>query len=69
MTFTATSRPQCSPFHTSANPPLYNAAPVRSYEAWIFNALGRSAWCPHALYNNLRLFFRVLGERPGPSSA
>ena len=24
-TFTATSRPQCSPFHTSANPPLYSA--------------------------------------------
>ena len=24
-TFTATSRPLCSPFHTSANPPLYNA--------------------------------------------
>ena len=30
MTFTATSRPQCFPFHTSANPPLYNAVPVRS---------------------------------------
>ena len=27
MTFTATSRPQCSPFHTSAYPPLYNGAP------------------------------------------
>jgi len=30
MTFTATSRPQCSPFHTSANPPLYEASPVLS---------------------------------------
>ena len=30
MTLTATSRPQCTPFHTSANPPLYNAAPVLS---------------------------------------
>jgi len=30
MTFTATSRPECSPFHTSANPPLYNATLVRS---------------------------------------
>jgi len=29
-TFTATCRPQCSPFQTSANPPLHNAAPVRS---------------------------------------
>ena len=31
-TFTATSRPQCSPFHTSADPPLYNASPVFSKE-------------------------------------
>ena len=30
MTLTATSRPQCFPFHTSANPPLYSATPVRS---------------------------------------
>ena len=29
-TFTATSRPPCSPFHTSVNPPLYNASWVRS---------------------------------------
>ena len=29
-TFTATSRPPCSPFHTSANPPLYNATTVLS---------------------------------------
>ena len=30
MTLIATSRPRYSPFHTSANPPLYNATPVRS---------------------------------------
>ena len=30
MTLTATSRPRYSPFHTSANPPLHNATPVRS---------------------------------------
>ena len=29
MTFTATSRPRCFPFHTSVNPLLYNASPVR----------------------------------------
>ena len=30
MTFTATSRPQYSPFQTSAYPPLYNGKPVES---------------------------------------
>ena len=30
MTFTATSRPQYSPFQTSAYPPLYNGKPFRS---------------------------------------
>ena len=30
MTFTATSRPQYSPFQTSANPPWYIATVVRS---------------------------------------
>jgi len=43
MTFTATSRPRCSPFQTSANPPLYNASPVRSKEIGIFKDVGRSA--------------------------
>ena len=69
MTFTATSRPQCSPFHTSANPPLYKASPVRSKETGIFNAVGRSAWWLHILYNDLRQFSRARGERSGLSSA
>ena len=61
-TFTATSRPQWSPFHTSANPPLYNAPPIRSYHTWIFMALGTSAWRPQTLYNDLRHFFRICGK-------
>ena len=67
MTFTATSRPQCSPFHTSANPPLYDATPP--YKTEIFKTFGRSAWRPQVLYNDLRHFFRVWGERSALSSA
>ena len=69
MTFTAMSRPQCPPFHTSANPPLNNALPVRSRETGIIMVVGRSAWWPHILYNNLRQFSRVCGEILGLSSA
>jgi len=69
MTFTATSRPQCSPFHTSANPPLYIALPVRSKDIGVFKAVGRSAWRPHILHSDLRQFSRVCGERSGLSSA
>ena len=43
ITFTAMSRPQWSPFHTSANPPLYNTLLVRSKEPEIFKDVGRSA--------------------------
>ena len=42
-TFTATSRPQYTPFHTSANPPLYNAVSVRSYQTVTFMVFGRRA--------------------------
>ena len=69
ITFTATSRPQYTPFHTSANPPLYNAASVRSYQTVIFMAFGRSAWRPHVLYNDLRHFFRIRGGKSRFSSA
>ena len=31
-TFMATSRPQCSPFQTSANPPPHKATPALSYQ-------------------------------------
>ena len=43
ITFIATPRPQCIPFHTSANPPLNNALPVRSKEIGTFKDVGRSA--------------------------
>ena len=69
MTFTATSRPQCFPFHTSANPPLYNATPVLSYQTETSNRFGRRAWPPHVLYNDLRHFFRVRGKSSRVSSA
>jgi len=69
MTFTATSRQRCFPFHTSANPPLYNGPPVRSYEVGTLKVVGRSALWPHVLYSDLRKFFRVRGERSGLSSA
>ena len=65
MTFTATLRPQCSPFHTSANPPLYNASPVRSKETGTCKLVGRSAWRPHILYNDWRQYSRVGGESLG----
>ena len=69
MTFTATSRPQCCPFQTSANPPLNNVLLVRSNGIGIFKDVGRSAWWPHVLYNVLRQFSRAPGERSGLSSA
>jgi len=69
MTFTATSRPQCSPFHTSANPPLNNALPVCSNEIGTFKDVGRSARRPQILYNALRQLSRVRDEILGLSSA
>ena len=69
MTFSATSRPQCSPFHTSANPPLNTGLPVRSGGIEVFKVVGRSAWRPHILHNDLRQFSRVRGEISGLSSA
>ena len=68
MTLTATSRPQWSAFHTSAKPPLNNVLPVRSKAIGIFKDVGRSAWRPHVLYNDLRQFFRAPGEMSGLSS-
>ena len=62
MTFTATSRPQCSHFHTSAKPLLCNVTLVRSQQTGTFKALGRSAWRPHILYDDLRHFFWVDGK-------
>ena len=35
----------------------------------MFMVVGRSAWRPHILYNNLRQFSRVCGETSGLSSA
>ena len=69
MTFTATSRPQCSPFHTSANPPLNGGFPVCSNETGTFKDVGRSARWPHVLYNDLRQLSRARGERFGLSNA
>jgi hypothetical protein len=67
-TFTATCLPECSPFHTSANPPLYSAHPIRSYLTVTRRAPGIMAWRPQTLYNNLRHLFRMSGERSGTSS-
>jgi len=68
MTFTATSRPQCSALHTSAKPPLNNALPARSGEIGIFKDVGRRAWRPHVLYNDFRQFSRAPDEISGLSS-
>ena len=69
MTFTATSWPPCSPFHTSADPPLYSGLPVCSKEIGVFKDVGRSAWRPHILRNDLRQPPRACGERSGLSNA
>lgn len=43
ITLTATSRPRCSPFHTSANPPLYDTPPTLPNDTLIYMTRGRSA--------------------------
>ena len=57
-TLTATLRPWCSPFHTSAYPPRYSGVSDRLWQSGICTDLGSRAWRPHILHKVLRHFFR-----------
>lgn len=68
-TLTATSCPRYSRFHTSPNPPLYNATPSGLSSKCICNDLGSRPWPVHALYSDFRHLFRTRDARSGLSDA
>ena len=67
-TLTATSCPSYSHFHTSPNPPRYNARPVGPLDNSSCSDLGSKVWPAHVLYKDLRHFLRIPGARLGLSN-
>ena len=68
-TFTATSCPIYSCFHTSPKPPRYNGTPIMLLGNSTRSDLGSRMWPAHVLYNDFRHFFRMSGARLRSSKA